>query len=332
MEFVTILLFVVGIIFIVKGGDFFVDAASWIAEVSGIPKLIIGATIVSVATTLPELLVSIIAATNGQVDMAVGNAVGSVTANTGLIMALSLIFMPSMIKRKEFIGKSAFLVGATALTLIGGLLDGINIWFSIALLLIFAIFLVENVMLAKKNEVVCIEDGKAESVENTSSTVKKDKKTIIINVVKFILGVAGIVFGADFLVDSATDIAKWIGVSDRIIGVTIVAVGTSLPELVTTITAIVKKQSDLSVGNILGANILDMTLIMPLCAIVSGSMLPISFSSAVIDISACLLACLITVVPMLITSKFSRWQGCVLIAVYVGYLVVTCLDPLAVAV
>ncbi len=328
MDFLTILLFVVGIILIVKGGDFFVDAASWIAEVSGIPKLIIGATIVSVATTLPELLVSLIAGAQGKVDMAVGNAVGSVTANTGLIMALSLLFMPSIINRKDFYGKSAYLILATALTLIAGLTGGVNIWFSIALLIIFVVFLVENVMLAKKNEQPAMLNENGEKVENTAKTVKKDKKTIIINIVKFITGVAGIVFGADFLVDSATEIALYIGVSERIIGVTIVAVGTSLPELVTTITAIVKKQSDLSVGNILGANILDMTLIMPLCAIVSGATLPISFTFTVIDVSACLLAGLIAVVPMLISSKFSRWQGAALLAVYVGYLVITCIAPI----
>lgn len=329
MDFVTILLFVVGIIFIVKGGDFFVDAASWIAEVSGIPKLIIGATIVSVATTLPELLVSLIASSQGKVDMAVGNAVGSVTANTGLIMALSLLFMPSVINRKDFYGKSSYLILAVALTLIAGLTGGVNVWFSIALLLIFVVFLVENVMLARKNEVpVSLNENDPNSLQNTAKTVKKDKKTIIINIVKFVLGVAGIVFGADFLVDSATEIALYIGVSERIIGVTIVAVGTSLPELVTTITAIVKKQSDLSVGNILGANILDMTMIMPLCAIVSGATLPISFSSTVIDVSACLLVGLIAVVPMLISSKFSKWQGGVLLAVYVGYLVVTCISPI----
>ena len=329
MDFVTILLFVVGIIFIVKGGDFFVDAASWIAEVSGIPKLIIGATIVSVATTLPELLVSLIASSQGKVDMAVGNAVGSVTANTGLIMALSLLFMPSVINRKDFYGKSSYLILAVALTLIAGLTGGVNVWFSIVLLLIFVVFLVENVMLARKNEVpVSLNENDPNSLQNTAKTVKKDKKTIIINIVKFVLGVAGIILGADFLVDSATEIALYIGVSERIIGVTIVAVGTSLPELVTTITAIVKKQSDLSVGNILGANILDMTMIMPLCAIVSGATLPISFSSTVIDVSACLLVGLIAVVPMLISSKFSKWQGGVLLAVYVGYLVVTCISPI----
>ncbi len=331
MDFITILLFVVGIILIVKGGDFFVDASSWIAEVSGIPKLIIGATIVSVATTLPELLVSIIASTKGQVDMAVGNAVGSVTANTGLIMALSLLFMPAIIKRKDFYGKSSYLVLATALTFIAGLTVGVNVWFSIALLFIFVVFLVENVMLAKKQDKLSTlidENGELSNEEKTASIVKKDKKTIIINIVKFVLGVAGIVFGADFLVDSATKIAKWLGVSERIIGVTIVAVGTSLPELVTTITAIVKKQSDLSVGNILGANILDMTMIMPLCAIISGASLPISRSLALIDIAFCLLLGIIAVVPMIISSKFSRLQGGALLAVYIGYLVVTCIAPI----
>ena len=111
MEIVMIvLLFLLGIFFIVKGGDLFVDAASWIAEISGIPKLIVGATIVSLATTLPEMLVSVIAAINGKVDMATGNAIGSVTANIGLIMAIAIFFMPAVIKRKEYLLKAILMI------------------------------------------------------------------------------------------------------------------------------------------------------------------------------------------------------------------------------
>lgn len=106
---ITVLMFTLGIVLLVKGGDYFVDAASWIAEVSGIPKLIIGATIVSIATTLPEMLVSVMAATQGKVDMSIGNAVGSVTTNIGLIMAIALIFMPGAINRKEYFSKSVLL-------------------------------------------------------------------------------------------------------------------------------------------------------------------------------------------------------------------------------
>ncbi|MBR2323239.1 MAG: calcium/sodium antiporter [Clostridia bacterium] len=311
-EFLVVLLFVVGIVLIVKGGDYFVDAASWIAEVSKIPKLIIGATIVSIATTLPELLVSIMAAVQGKTDMAVGNAVGSVTANVGLILAIALIFMAGPINRKDYLLKSILMLLASLIVACCGFAGEVNILLSILLLLIFITFMVDNVISAKKS--VSLEDD---------TPVKKDKKTVIINVLKFVVGAVAIVWGADLLVDNGSEIARWIGVSERIIGVTIVAVGTSLPELVTTITAIVKKQSALSAGNIIGANVIDLTLIMPLCALVSGSALPIA-STAVVDLVSCLAVGTLALVPALIMKKFSKWQGYALLGVYIAYVIMTC--------
>ena len=146
MELATVIfLLLVGIVFIVKGGDFFVDAASWIAEVSGIPKLIIGATIVSLATTLPEMLVSVMAAAKGSVDMAIGNAVGSVTANIGLIMAISLICMPGIIKRTDYLMKSVLMLAAAILIVISGLAGQMGTAITIAMVVIFCFFLWENV-------------------------------------------------------------------------------------------------------------------------------------------------------------------------------------------
>lgn len=312
---IVILLFALGILFVVKGGDYFVDAASWIAEVSGIPKLIIGATIVSVATTLPEMLVSVMAASQGKVDMSIGNAVGSVTANIGLIMAISLIFMPGIIKRRDYLLKSILMLLAAAIIVACGLSGSVSIPFCVVLLVIFAVFLWENISTAKKD------------VE-LEATVEKDaflteKKTVIINIIKFVVGAAGIVFGADLLVDNGSELARFFGISERIIGVTLVAVGTSLPELITTITAIVKKQADLSVGNILGANIMDLTLIMPLSALISGQALPVAPISAMLDLPMCLLVGAIAIVPAMIRSKFSRWQGYLLLAVYIAYVIVT---------
>ena len=311
-EFLVVLLFIVGIVLIVKGGDYFVDAASWIAEVSKIPKLIIGATIVSIATTLPELLVSIMAAVQGKTDMAVGNAVGSVTANVGLILAIALIFMAGPIKRKDYLLKSILMLLASLIIACCGFVGEVNIILSIVLILIFVTFMVDNVISAKKS--VSLEDD---------TPVKKDKKTVIINVLKFVFGAGAIVWGADLLVDNGSEIARWVGVSERIIGVTIVAVGTSLPELVTTITAIAKKQSALSAGNIIGANVIDLTLIMPLCALVSGMALPIA-STAVIDLVSCLVVGTLALVPALIMKKFSKWQGYALLGVYIAYVIITC--------
>lgn len=313
---VTILLFAIGVLFVIKGGDYFVDAASWIAEVSGIPKLIIGATIVSVATTLPELLVSVIAATQGKVDMSIGNAVGSVTANIGLIMALSLMFMPGIIKRKEYLLKAILMLFAALILIVCGFFGQVNIAFSLVMLVIFAVFLFENISEAKKT----MASNRGEPKDSSLT----DKKTILINIIKFGIGAVGIVWGADLLVDNGSELARLVGVSERIIGVTLVAVGTSLPELITTITAIAKKQSALSVGNILGANIIDLTLIMPLSAIISGQALPISAASAMIDLPACFVIGLIAILPAMVHSKFSRWQGFALLSIYAVYIVTTC--------
>ena len=310
---ITIGLLVLGIILIVKGGDIFVDAATWMAEVSGIPKFIIGATVVSVATTLPELFVSVIAASQGKVDMSIGNAVGSVTANIGLIMALSLIFIPMAIKRKDFAVKVSLMMGAALLLVVFGSGGSFGIGPSVLFLCLFVVNVAENIISAKR---AMVGGGEEE-------TADKDKKTVIINIAKFVIGAAAIVWGADLLVDNGSKLATVMGVPERVISVTIIAIGTSLPELVTTITAIDKKQGNLSVGNIIGANIIDLTLIMPVCALVSGGALPVTRQVGSIDLPAALVVGAIAVIPTMISKKFSRWQGFVLIAVYIAYVIIT---------
>lgn len=319
MELALIIgLFILGIVFIVKGGDYFVDASSWIAEVSGIPKLIIGATIVSLATTLPEMLVSVMAAAKGKVDMSIGNAIGSVTANIGLIMAISILCMPGVAKRKDYQQKSILMLGAAALIVLCGFQREVGMLMSLLLIVIFALFLRENISLATRSL-----KTKTESTR-TLDKPKVERKEILVNVLKFIAGAVGIVWGADLLVNNGSELARFAGVSERIIGVTVIAVGTSLPELITTITAIVKKESSLSLGNILGANIIDLTLILPLSALVSGKALPISATSAALDLPACLLVGGIALAPTMVTEKLSRWQGMLLLAVYVVYMILTC--------
>ncbi|MDE6949849.1 MAG: calcium/sodium antiporter [Lachnospiraceae bacterium] len=330
---ITILLFLVGIVLIVKGGDLFVDAATWMAEVSGIPKVIIGATVVSLATTLPEMLVSVIAAVDGKVDMAVGNAVGSVTANIGLIMALSLVFMPGVINRKDYVPKAVLMFCASLVIVASGRAGNIGVFLSIILIAIFLLFLFENIRSTKnsmnKTGTAAQFDNKAAALHAAEgaavlSKTQTQKSVVFINLAKFAAGAVGIVVGANLLVNNGSELARYIGISERIIGVTLVAVGTSLPELVTTITAIVKKQSSLSIGNILGANIIDLTLILPVSMVCAGKPLPIAASSAALDFPACLLVGCIAVFPMIITSKFKRWQGFALLGVYAVYLVLTC--------
>ena len=309
-----VLLFAAGLVFIIKGGDLFVDAASWIAEASGIPKFIIGATIVSFATTLPEMLVSVFAALEGNADIAVGNAVGSVTANTGLIMCLSLVCMTCLMERRQF-GVKACLLLAAILSLFGFTRDGrLSVAEGLLVLVIFAGFIVESLIAARREQGTELkEDEERPAVSG---------KTVAGNIVKFVLGAAGIVLGAQLLIDNGSAIASLLGVPDAIIAATMIAIGTSLPELVTTLTAIRKKESSLSVGNIIGANIMDLTLILPLCSLILGKPLPVQSQGMLLDIPACLIICAAVLVPALWKGKFQRWMGFLAGGLYIVYLTV----------
>lgn len=312
---VIILLFVLGLALIIKGGDWFVDAAGWIAEVSGIPRFIVGATIVSVATTLPELLVSSIAASKGQAEMAIGNAIGSVTVNTALIMALSMVFLPVTLKRKDYLFKSVLLMGAVALlwALCG---DGtLPVARGVVMFAIFALFIWENIRAAKRQDEYST-DEKPE---------KPTRQTVLKNIALFVLGAAGIVIGSDLLVDNGTLLAQRLGVPENVVALTAVAIGTSLPELVTAITSIVKKEASLSVGNVIGANIIDTALILPVCSVISGGTLQVAASTVRVDMPVCLAVTMIALIPALISQRFRRWQGILLIGIYIAYLAVVCL-------
>ena len=302
----------IGIILIIKGGDFFVDAAVWIAETFKVPKFLIGTTIVSIATTLPEMIVSVIAVLSGDYSISIGNAMGSVTANTGLILAIGIIFMNGVIERKEFGIKSILMVFASLIIFTFGLSGSFGILPSILLLIIFLYYVYETIVFSKKSL-------KEEKVKEYKNEIKR--KTIIINVVKFIVGMIGIILGANLLVENAKFFATAIGVSDGIIAITIVAIGTSLPEFITTITSIVKKQSDLGIGNIIGANIIDLVLILPVCSIVSNGRLIIERQSMYLDIPAALVISLIAVVPTMINGRFTKIQGFVLLFFYMIYII-----------
>lgn len=344
---VTLIFFIVGLVLIIKGGDWFVDSASWIAEVLGVPKFVIGATIVSVATTLPEMIVSIAATAKGNVEMAAGNAIGSVTANTAMIMGLFIVCMPFTVKRKEFAPKATMMFCAGATLILGCIFTtkfqqefvvGENNWYyslskigTIVLIAIFIIFFIEN-FVSMKNSNSQIEpspDGIGLQTEDDIVPTKETatSKDWAKNIVLFILGAAGIVIGAELLVNSGTVLAEKIGIPQRLISVIAIAIGTSLPELVTTITALRKKEGALSVGNILGANIIDLTLILPICSFVSmgkgNGALAVATSSVQIDMVVCLAAIAIAVVPTIITKKFHRWQGAATLIGYLAYVIAT---------
>lgn len=316
---VAAVIFVVGLCFTIKGGDWFVDSASWFAEATGIPKFVVGATVVSFATTLPEMLVSVRAAMNGSAQLAIGNAIGSVTANTTLIMGVSLVFMAGVISRKDFAMKGGLLLGAiVGLTLLSlsGLLP---VWSAFVLWAIFLAFMVSNL----------IEGKKGASLEKS---VSFEKKEVPSKVLFFVLGTAAIVFGAEFLVSSGKTLAKGFGVSETVIGFTVIALGTSLPELVTTLTAIRKKENSLSVGNIIGANIIDTTLILPLCAVISGKPLPVERINLVFDFPVCIAACAVAIIPTVIQGKFKKWQGFALLSIYAFYMLFLVLNETGVLV
>ncbi len=314
---VAAVIFIGGLFLTIKGGDWFVDSASWFAEATGIPKFVVGATVVSFATTLPELLVSVRAAMNGSAQLAIGNAIGSVTANTTLIMGVSLVAMAGVISRKSFSLKGGLLlaaiVGLTVLSL-GGLLP---VWSAYILWAIFLVFMISNLV-----------DGKKSAANDSIDSY--EKREIPSKIFFFVLGTASIVFGAEFLVSSGKTIASGIGISETIIGFTVIALGTSLPELVTTLTAIRKKENSLSVGNIIGANIIDTTLILPLCAVINGKALPVERVNLTFDFPVCILACAIAIVPTIIQGRFKKWQGFALLTVYALYMLLLVLNEVGV--
>ena len=316
--------FFLGLILICKGGDWFVDAASKISEMLGIPKYVVGATIVSFATTMPEIIVSVASALKGHSIMAIGNAVGSVSANTGIILAISLFFLPVAIKREEYFLKTILYIG-TVLLLFISFQDRIFDRSDCLLLLLAGIlFLVMNVKNAVNKKTK--ENGIRQSDRAKLQKRRKEQKESLWNVlIWFCIGAVAIVAGSELLVQSACEIAEKLHISEDIISVTIVAMGTSLPEFVTTVTAIIKKESSLSVGNIVGANMIDSAFILPVCTLIGGKSLPVSSQMAVIDMPVCMLLSVVALLPMLVRKKIKRTDGIVTFLIYSGYLFYICI-------
>ena len=308
---IAVLLFLLGLALIIKGGDWFLNGAVWIAEATGVPRFIIGATVVSLATTLPELTVSLTGVLQGEVDLAVGNAVGSVTANLGLILGISLVCIPSRVSRKQFEFKAFLMVCAAALLLALCRSGVLTLLSGLLLFVIFGLYLWSNLRDARS--------GMAENRPARGRTVSRRQMTG--KLALFALGIAAIVIGSRLLIDYGSELALLMGVPSSIIGVTMVAVGTSLPELVTTLTAIAKKEASMSVGNIIGANVIDLTMILPACTAVSGGQLTIGGQTTALDLPVCLLLCCAAVLPPLLMERFYRWQGVIMLGMYAGYVV-----------
>lgn len=325
MDIIVYLLFALGLILIIKGGDWFVDSAVWIAEVTGIPSIIIGATIVSIATTLPELIVSVTANLQGSSEMAIGNAVGSIICNIGLISSLGFIALKNTIKKKLFLKKSMVMIGALVLFTI----FAFDLTFSHFEAIIVSLFIVLYLYYNLKGSKEAKQDVQIEKPVLTKSEIIK-------NMVLFIAGAAGIIIGANLLVDNGQIIAMRLGVPEAIISLTLIALGTSLPELATMLSSIKKGNQDIGLGNIIGANVLNVALILTSSSLISKNGLPIqkydfklfgtSFvdfpNTLFIDVPFALLLMMLFALPTFIKGETKKWQGFAMLATYIIYLVV----------
>ncbi|SDG26400.1 cation:H+ antiporter [Methanolobus vulcani] len=302
----TVALLLVSLVMITKGADWFVESAVTISEKSGIPKIIIGATIVSFATTAPEFTVSAMAAYLNHVEMTVGNAVGSAICNIGLVLGGVIVIKAIPVELHGFTRKSGFMLGS-ALLLFAVSYDGVVSSFDgILLLLVFIGFLYYNYRLQS-----AVFDGNEEFREKVPlSQLKKD-------ILLFIAGALLVVIGSRILVDAGITIAEWLGVPEMIIALTLVALGTSLPELITAVSATLKGHQDISIGNILGANTMDIALILG----ASSQIRPLTIlpQSLNYDFPFMIALMIILIIFGITGKKLERWEGAIILGVYFGY-------------
>ena len=310
----TVILFIIGFILITKGADIFINCTVEIGKKTHVSELVLGATIVSFATTLPELTVSLCASINNQTTMSLGNAVGSIICNTGLILGLVAFISPFKVDRKMFLSKSTLLlISILGLVIVG--LDGtVNEKDSIVLLIILAIFMYTNY------KSVTSEKVSKRSVVNLQEKKNIDTKAgeLLKIICLFLLGLVMMVVGSRLLVDNGSDIAKFIGIPQGIISLTIIALGTSLPELVSSLTAIRKKHHAISVGNVLGANILNITSVIALSSIPND--IPILSQNVNIDYPFMIALILMLILPTIKKNKLYRFQGIMLLLLYGAYI------------
>jgi len=315
--FIAVVLLIIGFILLIKGADFLVDSSSNIAKRFHIPEIIIGLTIVSIGTSLPELFVSVNSAITGHSDMSVGNVVGSNVCNLLLILGLAATINPLKFKRETRLIEMPMCL---AVTIIFGILCNTNGRISkpeaILLIVLFAIFIIYTVVMGIKGEKFDKEDEDIEEAEED-----KKKISILKNIIFIIIGIVGLKFGGDLVVNNATIIAEHFHISEQIISLTIVAIGTSLPELVTSVIAAIKGNSDISIGNILGSNIFNMLLIMGVAALIN----PITYNlvynfEIVILIIASIILALFPIIPP--KNKMSRRNGIIYLILYIIYTII----------
>lgn len=328
----AVILFIVGLVLLIKGGDWFVDGATGIAERFHVPELLIGATVVSIGTTLPEVMVSANSALSGHGEIAYGNALGSIICNTALIAAITVAVRPGKVDKKTLRVPVLFFFAAMIIYAIGAYIRGsFERPLGIVLLCIFAVYmfiLIRQALSEMRSGSTVREENKDSSGSDKEDTEKKEKP-LWKDALLLVVGAAFIAVGADLLVDNGTIIAQMMGVPESVIALTFVALGTSLPELVTAITSLAKGHGALSLGNVCGANLFNLVLVSGLSVTLSPFGLPsgktvniggnLMNASLVIDLPVSTMVMVILTIPALVKGELKRWQGISLLATYAGF-------------
>ena len=311
---IPVILFALGLVLLIRGGDWFVDGASSIARRFHLPEMLIGATVVSIGTTLPEVMVSVQAALQHNAGISYGNAIGSIICNTSLIAALTIAVRPGAIQRKTMaLPTAAFFVAALFYATVARLLGGFLRLHGVILLLGFALYMALTV--------------RAMRAQLAPAAEAEEASPLWRDVALLLLGTVMIALGANLLVNNGTILAKAMGVPDSVIGLTMVALGTSLPELVTAITALAKGHSALSLGNIIGANLFNLVLVSGASIAISPFTLPAErmllgqSASLVVDIPLMFAVMAILCLPALWRGRLARWQGVLLLGIYAAFTV-----------
>lgn len=314
--FISVLFFALGLVLLIKGGDWFVDGATGIARRFRLPDIIVGATVVSIGTTLPEVMVSTTGALLGQGAMAYGNAIGSIICNTALIAAISVTCNPGPVNVKTMkMPVFFFFTSAAVYCLAAYGLGTFPRWLGIIMLAIFVVYLIANVRQGLRYP-----EETAEEAESATAS-----RSLSMELVLLVIGATLIAYGANLLVEHGTIIAQKLGVPETVIALTFVALGTSLPELITTITSLKKGHASLGIGNVIGANVFNLVLVSGMAVTIApfdvpvGKLLLGQNASLVLDIPLMLLVMLLLTVPALTKKRLSRWQGITLLCIYAAF-------------
>ena len=366
---ISVILFAIGLVLLIKGGDWFVDGATGIAKRFNLPDIVVGATVVSIGTTLPEVMVSTTGALQGSGAMAYGNAIGSIICNTALIAAISIIVNPGPVNTKSMKTPAIFFFLSAGLYCVASYILGeFPRWMGFMMLAIFVVYMVLTVRNGMKNpdaveEEEEEEDGEAKGgvteiallaacaagiallsnmvtgilmgvafaayVFLSKKTAKAGSKTLVEELLFLVIGAAVIAVGADFLVEHGQVIALGLGVPETVVALLFVALGTSLPELVTTITSLRSGHASLGVGNVIGANVFNLVLVSGVAVSLAPFPVPCENflldtglnMSLVFEIPVMLGVMSLMIFPTLASKKLARWQGILLMGIYVAFCV-----------